>query len=117
MFHLSRKIKTSSSKLIWFGLAAMLLLAGCGGEEVRREATVLAYPPPPEPPRFFFERTIRSSFDVKEITGADKLKIFATGSLGTATGMGKPYGIAARKGRIYVTDTVKRGILVFDVPG
>lgn len=117
MFHLPRKIKTASSKVIWFSLAAMLLLAGCGGGEVRHEATVLAYPPPPDSPRFFFERTIRSSFDVKEITGADKLKIFATGSLGTAQGLGKPYGIAVRKGRIYVTDTVKRGVLVFDVPG
>lgn len=111
------KIKISSRKLIWLGLATTLLLVGCGGEEVRQEAAVLAYPLPPEPPRFFFERTIRSSFDVKEVTGTDKLKLFATGTLGSATGLGKPYGIAVRKGRIYVTDTVKRGILMFDVPG
>lgn len=117
MFHLSRKIKTTTSKLIWLGLAATLLLVGCGGEEVRREENILVYPPPPEPARFIFERTIRSSFDVKEITGSDKLKLFATGSVGTATGLGKPYGVAVYKGRIYVTDTVKRGVLMFDVPG
>lgn len=118
MFHMPRKIiKTSSNKLIWLGLTATLLLAGCGGEDVRREDPVLAYPPPPEPTRFFYERTLRSSFDVKEVTGTDKLKMFATGSLGTATGLGKPYGIAVRKGRVYVTDTVKRGVLMFDVPG
>jgi len=117
MFHLSRKIKTSSSKLIWLGLVATLLLVGCGGEEVKRERIELAYPPPPEPTRFFYERTIRNSFDVKEVTGTDKLKVFATGSLGSATGLGKPYGVAVRKGRIYVTDTVKRGVLMFDVPG
>ena len=111
------KIKISNFKPIWLGLAATLLLAGCGGEEVRQEAPVLAYPAPPDAPRFFYERTLRSSFDVKEITGADKLKMFATGSLGSATGLAKPYGIAARKGRVYVTDTVKRGVLMFDVPG
>jgi DNA-binding beta-propeller fold protein YncE len=117
MFYMSRKIKISTRKFIWAGLATTLLLAGCGSEEVRQENPVLAYPAPPDSPRFFYERTIRSSFDVKEVTGADKLKIFATGSLGTATGFGKPYGVAARKGRIYVTDTVKRGVLMFDVPG
>ena len=117
MFHMPLKIKTTHSGLIWSGILTALLLTGCGGGEVKREETVLAYPPPPEPTRFFYERTLTSSFDVKEITGTDKLKIFATGTLGTATGLGKPYGVAVRKGRVYVTDTVKRGILMFDVPG
>lgn len=117
MFHLPRKITKIHGGLIWSGIIATLLLTGCGSEEVKREEVVLAYPPPPEAARFFFERTITSSFDVKEITGADKLKIFATGTLGTATGMGKPYGVAAYHGRIYVTDTVKRAVLMFDVPG
>ena len=117
MFYMPRKIKKTSSGIIWSGVMAVLLLAGCGSEEVRKEETVLAYPPPPETARFYFERTISSSFDVKEITGADKLRIFATGSLGTAEGLGKPYGVAVRHGRIYVTDTVKRAVLMFDVPG
>jgi len=117
MFHMPHKIIKTSYKLTWLAIATILLLAGCGGEEVRKEQTVLAYPLPPEPARFYYERTITSSFDVKEITGADKLRIFATGSLGTATGLGKPYGVAVRHGRIYVTDTVKRAVLVFDVPG
>ena len=116
MLHLPRKIKKTNNNLYLLGMAA-LLLAGCGGEEIKREARIFAYPPPPEPARFFFERTIRSSFDVKQISGTDKLKIFATGTLGTAQGLGKPYGIAVRKGRIYVTDTVKRAVLMFDVPG
>ena len=117
MLHLSHKIKTTKlrHKLIWAFLA--ILLAGCSGEDIRREQRVLAYPLPPEEPRFFFERSIRSSFDVKEITGSDRLRQFATGTMGTAEGMGKPYGIAVHRGRIYVTDTAKRAILMFDVPG
>lgn len=117
MFHLPRKIKKTHRELIWSGIIALLLLTGCGSEEVKREAVILAYPPPPEPARFFFERTITSSFDVKEFTTADKLKVFATGTLGSATGLGKPYGVAAYQGRIYVTDTVKRAVVMFDVPG
>lgn len=117
MFHLSRKITKTRHGLIWFGVIVILLLAGCGGEEVKREKVILAYPPAPEPTRFFFERTITSSYDVKKLTAGDKLKIFATGTLGTATGLGKPYGVAVRQGRIYVTDTVKRAVLMFDVPG
>lgn len=117
MFHLSHKIKTAKirHKLAW--AFAALLLAGCSGEDIRRVERVLAYPSPPDEPHFFFERTIRSSFDVKEITGADKLRQFATGTMGTAEGLGKPYGVAVHKGRIYVTDTVKRAVMMFDVPG
>jgi DNA-binding beta-propeller fold protein YncE len=117
MFHLSHKIKIAKTrhKLAWAFIA--LLLAGCSGEDIRRDERVLAYPSPPDEPRFFFERTIRSSFDVKEISSADKLRLFATGTMGTAEGLGKPYGVAVHKGRIYVTDTVKRAVLMFDVPG
>ncbi|MBL1277503.1 MAG: hypothetical protein COB30_015585 [Ectothiorhodospiraceae bacterium] len=110
------KIIKSRGNFFLLGLVTILLV-GCSSESVKRAEFVLAYPPPPDTARFYFERTIRSSFDVKEITGADKLKIFATGTLGTAQGLGKPYGIAVRKGRIYVTDTVKRAVLMFDVPG
>jgi len=117
MFHLPRKIKKTHHGLIWFGLITTLLLAGCSGEEIKREEVILAYPPPPEPARFYFEGTLRSSYDVKEVTTADKLKIFATGTLGKATGLGKPYGVAAYQGRVYVTDTVKRAVIMFDVAG
>lgn len=95
----------------------MLTLAGCGGEEIKEHDFKLVYPPPPEEPKFVFERTITNSFDVKDITSSDRLRQFATGTMGSAEGMNKPYGVAVYKGRIFVTDTVKRGIMMFDVPG
>jgi len=98
-------------------LLLIALLTGCAGETIRPEAPELAYPPPPDEPRFYFERTLTSSFDVKEVTAADNLRRFATGTMGTADGLGKPYGVAAHRGRVYVTDTVKRAIVMFDVPG
>jgi DNA-binding beta-propeller fold protein YncE len=114
MSHLPLKIKTA---VFGFFVLTLLLLAGCASEDIKREKVVLAYPPPPEQARFYFERTILSSFNVKELTAGDKLRAFATGSLGTSEGLGKPYGVAVFQGRIYVTDTLKRAILMFDVPG
>ena len=95
----------------------LALLAGCAGDEVRQQTFELVYPAPPDEPRFYYERTISNSFDVKEITASDSLRQFATGTMGTADSLGKPYGVAVHRGRIYVTDTVKRAIVMFDVPG
>ncbi len=96
-------------------LLAIALLTGCAGDEIRKQTVELGYPP--DEPRFYYERTITSSFDVKEVTAADSLRRFATGTMGSADQLGKPYGIAVHQGRIYVTDTVKRAIVMFDVPG
>lgn len=116
MLHLSRKINKMkiTQLLVLLGIS---LLAGCASEEIKQPAFVLAYPSPPDEPRFFYERTITSSFDVEEFTASDSLRVFATGRLGAIDGLGKPYGVAVHRGRIYVTDTVKRAIVMFDVPG
>ncbi len=121
MFHLPHKIKIAIFGSFVFNIfllaSGALLLTGCAGEEIKRERPVLAYPSPPDEVRFYYERTIHSSFDIKELTASDKLRAFATGSYGSAEGLGKPYGVAVYQGRIYVTDTLKRAILMFDVPG
>jgi len=99
-------------------LTFSLILPGCGGEPTKQEEfKIPVFPPPPEPPRFYWERTLFSSMNVKEQSSMDKLKAFATGSAGVARGFSKPYGIAVYHGRIYVTDTVQRVILLFDAPG
>lgn len=102
-----------------FGLLLLsLFLAGCGSAPTKdEEFKIPVFPPPPEPARFYWERTLTSSFDVKELTGMDKLKAFATGSIGVAHGFAKPYGVAVYHGRIYVTDTVQRVVMMFDAPG
>lgn len=115
-----RNFRISNKKcfIILLTILIPVLLAGCGGTAKKgKDFEIPVYPPPPEPPRFFWERTLTSSFDVKEMSGMDKLKAFATGSAGVAHGFAKPYGIAVYQGRIYVTDTVQRVILMFDAPG
>ncbi|HEB93018.1 MAG TPA: 6-bladed beta-propeller [Gammaproteobacteria bacterium] len=116
MFYLPHKM-TKINRHHSLILLTIALLAGCAGDGIRKQAVELVYPPAPDEPRFYFERTITSSFDVKETTAVDSLRQFATGTMGSASGLGKPYGVAAHQGRIYVTDTVKRAILMFDVPG
>lgn len=115
MFHMSRQVMRYTRQL--FSLSFLLFIASCSPPERPKEQQVLVYPPPPDEPRFYYERTIRTSFDVKEITASDRLKWFATGTAGMASGLAKPYGIAVYQGRVYVSDTVQRTVFLFDVPG
>jgi len=98
-------------------LIAIALLSACGGTKKVIEFDPPVYPGPPEKPRFIYERTFRSSYDVKEITGMDRFKMAVTGQREASRGLAKPYGIAAYQGRVYVSDTVTRSVLMFDVPG
>ncbi len=116
MLHLSHKIKKIVPGAL-LNIFILLLVAGCAGEDIKQETPVFAYPSPPDTVRFYYERTIRNSFDVKEISAGDRLRAFATGTMGNATGLGKPWGIAVYQGRIYLTDTLKRAVMMFDVPG
>ena len=103
-------------------LAAILVLGGCvmsgnskdGGG--KKHPDNLTFPPPPDDPRFYFERSIHSSADLKIDTEADKLRRSLTGERLTGEGLSKPYSIAVQHGRMYVGDTVKRVVMVFDFP-
>ena len=75
------------------------------------------WPMPPELPRFAFEAALRSAADVLEDNDAARLQRRLTGKrLPADRVLEKPSGIAAREGRVYVTDSVRRSIVVFDVP-
>ncbi|MGD8573205.1 MAG: 6-bladed beta-propeller, partial [Gammaproteobacteria bacterium] len=103
-----------SSSLLLFSF----LLTGCGSQAHKEDDfKPPVYPPPPEKARFIYERTFRTSFDVKEQSAMERLKTFATGSVGAGYGLQKPYGVAVYQGQIFVTDTVQRVVLAFDVPG
>jgi DNA-binding beta-propeller fold protein YncE len=119
MFYLPYEVTPKKFNFVFIFLiaATTILLSACGGKTVTKEFVPPVYPPPPEKPRFIYERTFRTSFDVKEITAADRFKQAVTGTIGSGFGLEKPYGVAAYKGRVYVTDTVQRAIFMFDVPG
>src|SRR3990170_1849735 len=102
-----------------FILAIALALGGCmmampGSKDRKVSLNELVFPPPPDEPRFYFERTIFSSADVKPDTAADKFRRALTGEQVTGEGLAKPYGVAVHHGRIFVGDTVRRTVMVFD---
>lgn len=106
---------------LWVILAASVLV-GCAPatkKSVSADGAVVdpyVYPAPPDEPRFAFERMIVNSADVTGISDQDKMKASLTGSAATGEGMGKPYAIAVHQGRIFVSDTAARAVVVFDVP-
>ena len=103
-------------------LAAIMTFGGCTSSPDLKSMPqsvkdTLVFPPPPEEPRFIYERTLRSSIDVTPDNEDDALRRALTGEKKSGDALGKPYGIAARDGRIYVGDTGRRNIMVFDIPG
>ena len=95
------------------------LVAGCAApppEAPPIDPSSLVYPPPPETPRFYYDRTIWGSNDVVEVTSTDRWRQMATGQGRRGKGFGKPFGVAARDGRVFVSDTVLRTVMAFDFP-
>ena len=76
----------------------------------------LVFPPPPDEARFVFERTILGSSDVVTVDSETRWRRVLTGETDNSTGFSKPFDVEACQGRIYVSDTVRRSIMMFDVP-
>jgi len=91
------------------------LLSGCASNIVIPKIDPPIYPPPPAAPRYIYEATLISSNNISEPSFAAKLQEIATGSRISPTGLAKPYGVVAHKGRVYVTDTQQRAIIMFDL--
>jgi DNA-binding beta-propeller fold protein YncE len=73
------------------------------------------FPPPPNEPRFYYERSLISSADVEIESGESQFERLITGTKRTGIGMGKPFGVTVHQGRVFVSDTLKRLVLAFDV--
>ena len=97
----------------------IVLLSGCAGAPEQQTDTPPppVYPPPPDKARFIFERTLLYSDDIEEYTRLQRFRQFATGSSRKLHGMVKPFDVASYQGRIYISDSVQRSILLYDVPG
>ncbi len=102
-------------KYLLGAVVVSLALSGCASGPTLPEFKPPIYPPPPAEPRYIYEATLRSSNNISEPSFADKLQEIATGSRIAPTGLAKPYGVAARYGRVYVTDTQQRAIVLFDL--
>jgi DNA-binding beta-propeller fold protein YncE len=103
-------------------ICSAVLAASCASPGTSSAPTVaeappeLVFPPPPEQARFVFERTILGSADVVSVDNETRWRRVLTGEAKTTTGFSKPFDVEACQGRIYVSDTVRRSIMMFDVP-
>ena len=105
--------------LLYLVLAGTLASCAAPGPPDSADAEAqqeLVFPPPPETPRFVFERTIESSSDIKEEGSEAKWRRILTGEVDPSTSFSKPFDVEACQGRMYVSDTVRRTVHVFNVP-
>ena len=92
-------------------------VAGCQTTPPATAARRLVWPVPPEQPRYIFEATLRNAASLAAESGPVDLRRVLTGDSNDRASFGKPFAVAASKGRVYVTDTEGRRIFVFDIPG
>lgn len=103
-------------RALLFALFAFGLLVSCASQPPAPFKPPI-YPPPPDEPRFIYERTLRINEDVEQLSGFARWRELATGHTDEIRGLVKPYGLVARKGRVYVTDTAQSAVLLFDMAG
>lgn len=101
----------------WLAVCTALALAGCATTPDPEPAPApIIFPPPPEQARFIYERTLRYSTNLEsDESTLDKLRNFATGKPEELKGLVKPYDVAAKHDRVFITDTVLGLVLVFDL--
>ncbi|MEN8205564.1 MAG: 6-bladed beta-propeller [Pseudomonadota bacterium] len=105
----------------WLGLCFcfLLLVSGCAPAPEKPDTAKgpLYFPPPPEEPRFVFERTVQASSELQALDSNERMRRMLTGESVQGTALAKPFDVAVCHGQIFVSDTVQRHVMVFDVPG
>jgi DNA-binding beta-propeller fold protein YncE len=96
-------------------LACALLACAELPQQAAKPVVIPVFPPPPDAARFIYERTLHSSADVVPDDKDASLRRLLTGEVRTGEALSKPYGVAARNGRVYVGDTVDRLVVMFDL--
>jgi len=107
--------KINSCLRLLFFATLLLIINGCVSTPEIVKPIPPVYPPEPNEPRYIYEATLRSSSNITEPSMAEKIQEIATGSKISPFGLGKPYGVAAYKGRVYITDTLQRAVMMFDL--
>jgi DNA-binding beta-propeller fold protein YncE len=104
-----------------FLIVLAVTLASCaapapGDSGAASQQQDLVFPPPPETPRFVYERTILGSADIAVEDSESKWRRILTGEVNASTRFSKPFDVEACQGRLYVSDTVRRSVHIFNVP-
>lgn len=101
-----------------FGICLAAGLAGCAtpSPDAETEKQRPMWPALPEQPRFIYEATLRNAASLQDTSDTARLRRALTGEDNSRASFGKPMGVAATGGRVYVTDTEGRRVFVFDAP-
>jgi len=95
--------------VVWVAFIS-LMMNGCGTKEEQVNRFII--PAPPENPRIAHVATYRGEADFAKKGGLDTF--IGDGGLTMTRNLNKPYGVAARKNKVYVTDTAQGVVFVFD---
>jgi len=87
------------------------VIASCGPAPRRLEPDNLLWPLPPDQPRIKYIQSIFNEDDIGRVYSTRE-KMFGKEYF---DGMVRPYGVSARKGKLYVADIILRRVLVFDL--
>lgn len=91
---------------------ALALLAGCSSTQ---KVSSQFWPPPPDPPRIQYLKKI---FDSDDVVAKKSVSLIDLGQDQQLTiPIIKPYGLAVKKGIIYITDTIQMQVIILDLPG
>jgi DNA-binding beta-propeller fold protein YncE len=112
-----RQIRRGRAALaaVSLGLTSLVLLAGCAGTSrtVPTRTSYSFWPPAPDEPRIQFLRSFAFSADVEPPRGTFDKLVF--GKDYEVLPIGKPYGVAMWRGRIYVCDITNPGVVILDL--
>ncbi len=98
-------------------LLSLVFLSGCVTSSwMDTEIEKPVFPSPPDQARIYYERTLQSSADVEIESEDSAFKRFITGQRRSGIGLGKPFAVSVHQGRVFVSDTVKRMVVAFDIP-
>lgn len=96
---------------------SVVFLSACGTKQELKPFVPPVYPAAPDKPRFIYERSLMGSADVRVLSSEERFKELATGVITSESGLAKPFDVAVYQGRVYVTDTVARAVIMFDIKG
>ena len=111
---------TSMIRFKWFlifrhALLALLVTGCASAPQPMAQIEIPVFPPPPADARFIFERSLTNSADVELESEESQFRRLITGEARTGVGLGKPFGVTAHQGRVFVSDTLKRLVHAFDI--
>lgn len=115
-FYGRRMAANDISKIFLKLLLVVAFINACSTTSDLPQAEKPVYPPAPNEARFYFQQSLMSSADVEREDGSAFFKRIITGQTRTGIGMGKPFGVSVHQGRVFVSDTVRRMVMVFDKP-